>query len=307
MSLYQKYRPKELSDIVGNSDVIDVIHGDMQKSNEDMPHAFLLTGPTGCGKTTIARIIAKTLGATGMDLCELDSAQFGGVDRIREIRDLSKGMPLQGFARVFILDECHMLSKAAQNALLKALEDTPGHVYYILATTDPRKLIATIKGRCSKYDLKPLNDKQMKRLLKRVVKGEKEKLSTDIYESIIDESDGRPREALQILDQVLAVDPEKRAEVAEQSRSFESESIELCRALLNQNTSWKAIRTILVGLKGQDPEGVRRLVLGYCQSVLLKGADDRAFQVMELFLDSFWQSGFPGLTHDCYSVKMMDA
>ena len=298
MNLYRKHRPKEFNDIFGNEDVVESLQNIVKKRNT---HSFLLHGETGCGKTTLGRIIAKKLNSYGADFREIDTADFRGIDTIREIRKQAQYKPIESDCRVFLIDESHKLTIDAQNALLKILEDTPNHVYFILATTEPQKLISTIKGRCSQFALKPLNDKQMLRLLRKIVREEKEHINKEVYNQIVLDSLGHPRNALQILEQVLNVDEEKRLKTAKRSAEKQSQSIELCRALLNR-PSWKKVNTILKGLKQEDPEGIRRVVLGYCQSVLLNGENDQAGLIMEEFIEPFYNTGFPGLTFACYSV-----
>ncbi len=300
MSLYLKYRPKTLEDIKGNQEIVSTLQGMLQKPDK-MPHSILLHGGTGCGKTTIGRIIAEELGCKGHDLKEVDSADFRGIDTIREIRKQSQFRPLESPCRVWILDECHKLSNDAMNALLKILEDTPKHVYFILCTTDPQKLISTIKGRCSQFQVNPLQERDMLKLLKEVVRAEEENLAKPVYMQIIQDSLGHPRNALQILDQVLRVEAEERLEVAKRSAKEQSESIELCRALID-GSGWKKVSNILQGLKDQDAESIRRHVLGYCQAVLLKGENDRAALVIEEFFEPLYNIGFPGLVYACYSV-----
>jgi DNA polymerase-3 subunit gamma/tau len=302
MNYHLKYRPNSFEELIGNENLVDTLKGILRNPDE-RPHSFLFHGPTGCGKTTLGRIVAKELGAIGGDLREVDSADFRGIDTVRDIRKQSQYRPLEGPCRVWILDECHKMSNDAQNALLKALEDTPPHVYFILCTTDPQKLIATIRGRCAQFQVQPLGDRDMLSLLRRVVKGEGERLTKQVYDQIIQDAQGHPRNALQVLAQVLVVDDEKRVDVAKQTAELQSQTIELCRALIASGPSWKNISTLLVGLKEQDPEGIRRAVLGYCQAVLLKsGQNDMAARVMEEFIDPFYDSGFPGLTLACYSV-----
>lgn len=303
MSLYHKYRPGEFEALIGNEDVVASLKAVLQK--EDKPHAFLLHGPTGCGKTTLGRIIANELGCKGADFREVDSADFRGIDTIREIRRVSGYKAIEGNCRVWLLDECHKLSNDAQNALLKALEDTPSHVYYILATTDPQKLIATIRGRCAQFQVALLGDSEMMALLRRVVKGEGESLQKVVYEQIILDSQGHPRNALQILEQVLAVEADKRLGVAQRSAERQSQTIELCRALLN-NSGWKLIAGILKELKQEDPESVRRAILGYCNSVLLGGENERAAKLMEMMLEPTYNTGWPGITFACYAVVCGD-
>jgi len=300
MSLYLKYRPKTLEEIQGNAEVSGALEG-MLGDLRVCPHAFLLSGPTGCGKTTIGRIIATRLECKGSDFREIDSADFRGIDTVREIRKQSQFKPLEGPCRVWLIDECHKMTNDAQNALLKILEDTPKHIYFILCTTDPHKLLKTIQGRCSQFVVKPLNERQMFQLLRKIVKAEGQELPKVVYDQIAQDSFGHPRNALQILDQVLRVDPEQRLEVAKRSAEEQSESIELCRSLINGD-GWKKVSGILNGLKDQDPEGIRRHVMGYAQSVLLKGDNQRAGLVLEEMLEPFFNTGFPGLVYACYSI-----
>jgi len=302
MSLYRTYRPADLDDVRGNAEIVETLKNMLDKENiETCPHVFLFHGPTGCGKTTIARIIASRLGSSGADLREVDSADFRGIDTIRDIRRNSGFKPIESSCRVWIIDECHKMTNDAQNAFLKILEDTPPHVYFILCTTEPQKLLATIKGRCSQFQVKPLTDNQMYGLLRFVVKKEGEDLSKDIYDQIIQDSLGHPRNALQILEQVLHADEDRRLEVAKQTAEQQSQILELCQALL-KNAPWSAINKILTGLKDQDPETIRRSVLGYCQGVLLRSDMVRAGLIMEEFINPFYDSGFPQLVFACYTV-----
>lgn len=303
MSLYLKYRPNIFEEMVGNEAVIQSLRSCLKKENP--PHSFLFYGPTGCGKTTLGRIVAKELGCRGSDLREIDSADFRGIDVVRDIRKQSQYKPLESNCKVWILDEVHQMSRDAQNALLKALEDTPRHVYYILCTTDPQKLIPTLKGRCSQFKVNLLNEKEMLKVLRKVVKSENESLEGKVYKQIIEDSQGHVRNALQILDQVLNVEPEKRLEIAKIEAEKQSQVIELCRALL-QRAGWKKISNILSGLKNEDSETIRRQILGYCSTVLLKGKDSQAAVIMEEMIEPFYDAGFPGLIFACYSIIQGD-
>jgi len=189
----------------------------------------------------------------------------------------------------------------AQAALLKALEDTPPHVYYILCTTEPQKLLPTIRGRCSQFQVTTLDERQIRSLLRGVVKAEGESLAREVYNQIAQDCLGHPRNALQILAQVLSVDEDRRLEIAQKAAETQSEIIELCRALIG-GAPWKKVASILKGLSKEDPESVRRSVLGYCQAVLLSGRNDRAAATMEEFFEPFYNTGRPGLTLACYSV-----
>jgi len=301
MSLYHKYRPRTLAQIKGNKEVVTSLIT-MLEDLTTFPHAILLHGPTGCGKTSIARIIADSLGATKLDLKEVNSSDFRGIDTAREIIKNSHFRPVESPCRVWIIEEAQGLTKEAQNALLTTLEDTPKHSYFILCTTDPKKLLPTVKNRCSQFQVDPLTDPQMVGLLKKIVKEEQQTLEQEIYDSILPKSQGHPRTAIQILEQVLNVPEQQRLEMARRSVEREAEVIELCRALIKKK-SWKTVSGLLVGLRDQDAEGVRRAVLGYCQVVLLRGADEpRAGLIMEEMIEPFYNTGFPGLTYACYSI-----
>lgn len=476
MSLYHKYRPKELEEMIGNKNTILALSSDLEK--KDKPHAYLLTGPTGCGKTTIGRIIAQRLGCIGNDFTEIDSADFRGIETIRDIRRQSQFHPMEigSTCRVFLLDECfasgtliktpkgdtpiesilpndiiyslygedlvvkhfqnvvplervvkvnlknnvsifcskdhlfltnngwkkafqlkedslllsftssmeiknrnrggwetplniksyftrseknkniefsrvenieifksgnndqsfssiihnkerdqgfiifhdlqiknhpsyfanniavhncHQTTKDAQHALLKALENTPSHVYYILATTEPQDLLDTIKGRCSQYPVELLTEEEMTRLLRRVIKREKEEIDNELIEQITIDSMGHPRNALQILDQTLSVPAEKRLEIAKRMAETQSKTIELCRALFNF-AGWKKISNILTGLKTEQPEQVRRAVYNYCGAILIKQDNMTAAKIMEQLEKPVYSNGWSQLVFEIY-------
>jgi len=300
--LYQKYRPQELSEVKGNANVVQAVTK-MLADKETFPHAVLLTGETGTGKTTMARIIAKELGCKDNDLNEVDVADYRGIDTIRDMRKNAQFMPIEpnSLCRVWILDEAQKLTSDAQAALLKILEDTPKHVYFVLCTTDPEKLLNTIKGRCQQFQMKPLSESQMFSLLRRIVKDEGEILEQEVYDQIITDSLCHPRNGIQILEQVLAVAPEKRFETAKQTAELQFQAIELCRALV-KHESWGKVNKILTGLKGQEEETIRRIVLGYCSAILLKEENDRVGLIMEEMVDPFYNCGFSGLVFKCYTI-----
>lgn len=300
MSLYHTHRPKTLEQIRGNKETVSALQGFLL-TPEKMPHVYLFYGPTGCGKTTFGRIIGNTLEVAKEDIIEMDSAQFNGIDTIREMRKNSAYKPLRSKYRIYILDEVHMFTTAAQEGMLKILEDTPRHVIFILCTTNPEKLKSTIRGRCQQFQVKPLSDDEMQKLLKQTIRKEKDSIEAEVLSQIIQDAQGHSRQALQILEQVLNTEPEKRLEAAKQAEIETSQSIELCRALLGKS-NWKQVSIILTGLKGQDPEGIRRHVLGYAQAVLLKSDNEKAGLVLEEFLEPTYNSGYPQLVFACYSV-----
>ena len=300
MSLYQKYRPKEFSEVVGNRAIIASLKG-MLKDVDNLAHSFLFHGPTGCGKTTLARIIANKLGCTENNLIEIDTAQFRGIDTVRDIRKNAQFTPLGGGVRVYIIDEVHKMTGDAQNAFLKILEDAPAHIYFILCTTDLNSLLPTIRGRCIQLQVDRLDDDEMNYLLTHVAEQENDELDEEILNQIIIDSQGHPRNALTILEQVLNTPKKRRLKIAQRSAIEQSQSIALCQALIKRK-SWNEVKKILEGLKGQDPENIRRAVMGYASAVLIKSDNMIAGSILEEFVNPFYNSGFPGLVFACYSV-----
>lgn len=310
MSLQLSYRPDSFDQIVGNESTVRALTAKLD--SDDVPHAFLITGPSGCGKTTLARLIAKHLGvlddvtATGgwmANYRELDSADFRGIETIREIRKgINRAAIGGGKVRVFLMDECHQLTKDAQEALLKALEDTPAHIYFILATTDPQKLKVTLKRRCAHYEVKAVADNDLIYYLNQIASECEEKpVPEQVIQSIVDESMGSMGIAMSLLDKVIDLDPADMEEQVQMEAMKLSDAIELCR-LLMAKSPWKKVAEKLKELKQQDPEGVRRLMLIYCTNTLLKAKNDKAYLILDCFREPFYTSPFEQLVMACYEV-----
>jgi DNA polymerase III subunit gamma/tau len=170
MSLYLTYRPKTLEEVFGNESVKTSISTIFAR--EDKPRAWLFTGPSGTGKTTMARIVAEGLGCHERDYSELNIADARGIDDARKIIQNMSYMPQAGKVRVFVLDECQAATGPFQQSVLKALEDTPAHVVFILCTTDPDRLIKTIRTRCSTFEMKPLPGPVMRQFINHIAESE---------------------------------------------------------------------------------------------------------------------------------------
>lgn len=224
-ALYRKYKPINFSSIVGQDVIVDILKNSI--INNKVSHAYLFTGPRGTGKTSTAKILAhavnclnftndicgecsicKSLDLNDNDIVEIDAASNNGVDEIRSLRDNVNLMPAFCKYKIYIIDEVHMLSTGAFNALLKTLEEPPSHVIFILATTEPNKIPLTILSRCQRFDFNKINMNDLVSRLKYIVNEEGRVVSDNILEQIAKISDGGLRDAINLLDQVLSLPDE---------------------------------------------------------------------------------------------------
>jgi DNA polymerase III gamma/tau subunit len=298
--LYKKYRPKTFKEIKGQDEAVNVLRAfDRAKK---YPRALLFSGPSGTGKTTLARIVRDRLGCGIHDFTELDSATFRGIDSVREIRQNMHLAPISGTCRVWLIDECHKWTNDAQNAMLKTLEDTPRHVYFMLATTDPGKLIKPIITRCTEVRVKPVQPDALEELVGEVAAGEKVKLSKECVARIAEVADGSPRKALVLLQQVVGIDDDAERIKVILSNDVKQLAISIARAMFD-NKPWPQVAALLQGCE-EEPEGIRQLILKYASSVLLKSTpgNDKAFFVLQVFRDNWFDCGRAGLVMSCYEV-----
>ncbi len=227
ISLYRKYRPSNFDDVVGQEIVVSILKNSIVENK--IGHAYIFSGPRGTGKTSIAKIFAKAVNCLNnkngnlcgecevctknqseeIDIVEIDAASNNGVDEIREIRNNTKLLPIQYKYKVYIIDEVHMLSQSAFNALLKTLEEPPSHVIFILATTEFNKIPVTVVSRCQKFDFKKIKTSDIVKRIKYILDVEKRELDDEIIEFIAKLSNGGLRDAINLLDQVLSLNKEK--------------------------------------------------------------------------------------------------
>ena len=201
VALYRKYRPATFDEVRDQEHIVTVLQGAIKK--DTIPHALLFCGSRGTGKTTLARIFAREIGTSDVDLYEIDAASNRGIDDIRELREAVHTLPYESKRKVYIIDEVHMLTKEAFNALLKTLEEPPEHVVFILATTEEEKLLDTIISRCQVFTFRSPSREVLRDTVVAVAKKEKFKLDTDAADLIAVSADGSFRDALGITQKVM--------------------------------------------------------------------------------------------------------
>lgn len=291
MALYRKYRPASFAEVVGQEHVTEPLCNALESGR--INHAYLFSGPRGCGKTSSARILARSLnceqgptanpcgechscvalapnGPGNIDVVELDAASHGGVDDTRELRDRAFYAPAQSRYRIFIIDEAHMVTNAGFNALLKIVEEPPEHLIFVFATTEPEKVLPTIRSRTHHYPFRLLPPKTMRGLLEKICAQEDVQVDDAVYPLVIRAGGGSPRDTLSVLDQLLAG--------AEQNRVVYQRALSLLGA-----TDLALIDRAVDALAAGDGAAL----FGAVESVIDAGHDPRRFgtDLLERFRD----------------------
>lgn len=267
--LYQLLRPSDFDGVFGNKATVKALQKYCRADPDKRNHAVLFKGPSGCGKTTLARIVAHEVGAEAMSIIELNAANTRGIDTIREIQANSALLPVVGTAKVYIIDESHQLTKAAQEAMLKVMEDYPLHAYYFMCTTAPENLIATIRNRCVEFGVGPLDRDTMEELIIEVCDVAEFKPSEDIVEAIVHLAEGSSRSAIISIEQIMGLDDEEEMiELLVRGSQDQPEVIELCKLMMLapklRLKRWKdAIKLASQLTASIESETVRRSIVGF--------------------------------------------
>jgi DNA polymerase-3 subunit gamma/tau len=293
--LYRKYRPQNFSEVVGQEHVVQTLTNSIKGNN--ISHAYLFSGPRGSGKTTIARIFAKAINcenrkegefepcdkcsscleimsSRSMDLIEIDAASHTGVDDVRQLIEGIKFSPVKSKYKIFIVDECHQLSKSAANALLKTLEEPPAHAIFILATTESHKMIPTILSRCQKFDFKRLQVPEIIKKLEFISKKENVKFEESALSLIALNSRGSFRDAESLLDECMSFSGDKGIIKTEDIKELlgiveVSEISKFVDFLVSKNTKDAIVFLNLIVDKGVDLQEFTKTLVFYLRQELL--------------------------------------
>jgi DNA polymerase-3 subunit gamma/tau len=291
LALYRKYRPVKFSEVIGQKHITETF-GNILKLGK-VSHAYLLTGTRGIGKTSVAKIFARAINclspdsdgspcvrcklcvmAENLDIMEIDAASNNGVDEIRELRDKVRYHPANSKYKVYIIDEAHMLTPGAFNALLKTLEEPPEHTVFILATTEVHKLPATILSRCMRFDFRLIPQEELKELLKKVFSDAGQKADEDALNMIAALGQGSARDTLSIADMCSSFAPEniRFTDVLQVVGAGDpSEMIDLCELILAGNSSEVIARVNDLASKGKNINVLARDLTAVFRDISIAG------------------------------------
>jgi DNA polymerase III gamma/tau subunit len=303
------YRPAKFDEIVGNESAVKSVISLLEKPIEKISHSWMFTGESGCGKTTFARIVTAEMGCDLMDFKEYNASDDRGIGFIRGLKEKISLYPRNGDIKIYLLDEAHMLTKEAQNALLKLLEDPPSFVYIFLATTNPEKLIRPIHSRCTTIKVTPVSSKKMVPFIKEIlfeeIGEEAESFDQEVIKAIADNSFGACRDALKLLDMIIDMDDyDDMLDVIEQGVPQEGDLKDLCELLKTPRSQWPAYTAFLKDFTG-EAESLRKGVLNWFGNMLTTDGNARTAEVMECFEKNYYDTGKAGLIMSCFQAFLV--
>ena len=289
ISLYRKYRPKTFKDVEGQDHIVSVLEAGIKKGT--ISHAYLFAGSRGTGKTSVARILAKTIETSDDDIYEIDAASNNGVDEIRLIKEAVQTLPFHSKYKIYILDEAHMLSKSAWNALLKTLEEPPAHIIFIMATTEIEKVPETVLSRCQVFQFKKPTHATLKKVIEDIAKKEGFLIDKGSAELITFLGDGSFRDAQSILQKVITASSDKKITIEEVEKITGAPKGKLIEEIISgieEKDSAKALLAIERAKEQHiDMKLLLRLVLERVRSILLiRFAKDMESKIAESYTDS---------------------
>ena len=272
-ALYRIYRPKNFDEIYGQDQIVSILRNQLENGN--LSHAYLFCGPRGTGKTSTAKVFASAInGGTDIDTVELDAASNNSVDNVRDIRDNLAFAPTSGKYKIYIIDEVHMLSAAAFNALLKTLEEPPSHVIFILATTEPQKIPQTVLSRCQSFDFRKIEKDVLVQRLSDVLAQEGKDFESEALEFIALKSEGGLRDALSILDKALSYGDLTMENLLQVLGEIHSDNyLSMLKAIMAHNTSDAIMVLGSIEKSGMDPRIFALELINFMKQVILEFND----------------------------------
>lgn len=304
--LHRKYRPRRLEDLVGQPELVAKISSWFAKEPNTVPQSMIIHGYSGCGKTSAAKIIARMLGCQRHDFRELDSAQFRGIDTVREIRrDLGRHTLVKSGIKFWFMDEAHQLTKDAQFAALKMFEEPAPGAYFVLATTEFEKIIKELRGRCAKLAVRSLKEDELIDLARSVLKQEGLKFSDDVLRQAAAMANGSARNILSELNAVrdLKTDTERLAALQPEGTRKTAADIFL-ELVYKKPPRWDVLRSAIEGIADENWEGIRQAVLTVASKELLKpnGRYQQAYYVLCAFEKDWFYTKRAGLIAACFEA-----
>ncbi|MCS7201752.1 MAG: DNA polymerase III subunit gamma/tau [Dictyoglomus sp.] len=309
LALYRKWRPKTFDEIVGQEHIVITLKNSIRFGR--ITHAYLFAGPRGTGKTTIARLLAKSLNCVNgptenpclkcnscieisegnsLDVIEIDAASNRGIDEIRDIREKARLLPVRDRYKVYIIDEVHMLTTEAFNALLKILEEPPEHVIFILATTEPQRVPLTILSRCQRFDFRRLSREEIKEHLEKIAREEGGNITEGALKLVAIQSQGSMRDAISLLEQLLVFSSEEITEdLARHLLGLPTYEFvyEFAKSLGNYNLDegWRLIQQVFQ--LGKNPQQFVRELLQHFRNLILIKIEPRLSNILSLTQEEY--------------------
>jgi len=299
MELYKKHRPQKFEEVLGNEHIINFFEKKLK--NNSLPSAIMFTGGSGAGKTTLSRIIATQLNVSSNQYFEYNVADDTGVDSARQIVEQATTPSVYGGYKFFVLDEYHQASKANQNCLLKVLEDAPKDCIFVICTTEPNKIINTVKTRCTQFEVDSPSNKSLGGYLMKICTKEEKEVPKDVLKEIVKKSDGSVRKALVNLDKCIHLPVEEMLKSLEESESQEDCAKKLIKAL-ESASNWNMVSKLLKNIKKGEEESFRQYALACFSNKLLSTGEERYSYLIEKFSFNFFESGKAGLINTCFEI-----